>query len=278
MCYTDPPANGLFCDLDLFIKTPSGTILFGNNISSREEHQFSTSEKITVKKSDLEEGKYELHVLSSEFGIYETLEYSLILSADIDFNKIKMTPETKCIQSCSHKGKCIEGVCQCIEDRSGRFCQQLVPFLKQRNEVIMSYQHVQYFRYISKSRIKKVALSIKGLYSDITYSACISEGSYATPISSPEWVCTSRISPLSNITITTLAESTRQFFIAIHSTLDKSHEIKVLSEIIEDHTLGLVDILAICFIILVSVALVFIQAFCYCLKDEYEESADHTDV
>jgi hypothetical protein len=103
MSYLDAPSVdweiALVIDLDLYIKTPSGEIIFGNQHpggQAEREERFSTSERILLFPNELTAGgTYELHVVANgNWDWIETDEYafSLVLAGPIvyqsDFHPI----------------------------------------------------------------------------------------------------------------------------------------------------------------------------------------------
>lgn len=65
MAYLDEPDESenaiLVVDIDMYLVTPSGKILYGNSKPNNHEEHLSTVEKIVIENTNIESGEYELH-------------------------------------------------------------------------------------------------------------------------------------------------------------------------------------------------------------------------
>jgi hypothetical protein len=85
MSYADPPlsvlsATPLYADLDLIVIDPTGASFFGNG----QQDSLSTTEKVIVPRTSIRSGKYEIHVIASDFIFDDEVSYALVVRAPFD--------------------------------------------------------------------------------------------------------------------------------------------------------------------------------------------------
>jgi hypothetical protein len=91
MAYLDYPIVGhtipLIADLDMFIRMPNGTIVYGNMRENSREERFSTVERILLWPSELEMGRYEIDVVAhGDFSLFQNhhTTFSIAVAGPID--------------------------------------------------------------------------------------------------------------------------------------------------------------------------------------------------
>jgi hypothetical protein len=109
----------MFADLDLFVKTPAGDVLYGNGGVER----FITTERIVIPNAAV--GDYEIHVLAEVQDNGDTeVGFATVVSGKIG-DGLEFSRETNdCTRSCAPGGVCNAGVCQCTDEHYvGHFCE-----------------------------------------------------------------------------------------------------------------------------------------------------------
>lgn len=140
LSWIDPPLMPdsnvpFFADIDIYLITPSGKVIYGNQKENNEEESFSNSEKVVI--DNVEDGKYEIHIKYNKIidEVIDSLLYSLVVTGPFDHNDLLSNPpilllnnnyEEKCPNNCNGNGKCINGQCVCDEHHTGIHCQTLI--------------------------------------------------------------------------------------------------------------------------------------------------------
>ncbi|OHT09675.1 Clan SB, family S8, subtilisin-like serine peptidase [Tritrichomonas foetus] len=161
MVYLDPPLDPdnrahLFADLDLVIKSPTGQYFIGNNVTEADSDAFSNSERIIIPKEEVVQGKYEIHIISSEYPLDEKVQYALVVNGPFDQNVndeknplfLVSEKSNQCISDCSEHGTCHSGRCQCNDGFTGLTCNTKVFDLHENESNIDVYSHkkIKYFK------------------------------------------------------------------------------------------------------------------------------------
>ncbi|KAH0787780.1 Clan SB, family S8 [Histomonas meleagridis] len=117
----------IYYDLDLIVVSPSKKIYIGNNRINDTEH-YTLNEKVIVQTSELEQGEYEIHVITKvNIEQNDTIPYVVSVvgpftQTDITTNPkyIIMTNTTECISS--DNGECNNGLLKCKTGYTGQLC------------------------------------------------------------------------------------------------------------------------------------------------------------
>jgi len=154
-------------ELDLFVKTPSNMIIFGNQKPSNEEETYSTTERIVI--SDPIPGLYEVHIVSSKFPI-DTLEanYSIVINGPFNNTDFSLNPpEVRIFDSdkCEMCESCSEQyTCNCNHSTTGILCQTRVNPINKGETVsskLISRSHFHSMIQIPSESKKYVKFSIQ---------------------------------------------------------------------------------------------------------------------
>lgn len=128
----------IFCDLDLIVVTPSGKILTGNEKKSGNSEHLTPNEKIIIKSEDVEDGDYEIHILSNiPDDVNVTAKYVVVAVGPFQHNDVKKNPiyiEMKPTEECltlNENGVCKNGKLECKEGYTGILCQNNIAFIEE---------------------------------------------------------------------------------------------------------------------------------------------------
>jgi subtilisin family serine protease len=198
LAYLDPPLdpsylNPLFADIDLVVVHPNGQAFFGNG----RQDSLSTVEKVII--DNVTPGRYELHVISSEFPLPQRINYSMVIRGPFnhsDFTSnpviIQGTTVRQCLPNCAN---CVEGKCLCAESRRGHSCQDAVALTSEDGvvEVNLAVGVITYIKLVmqkSNGTGSDAYLALTHVSGDARARlfGCWSAVD-ASSIASPDWTC-----------------------------------------------------------------------------------------
>lgn len=174
MSYIDLPASAetliaLVVDLDLFVVSPSGTVL--HPIGSSED-QYSTVERIYIEKKNVEVGTYKVYIKSSQPKSSSQLS-SIPLSIVAIGSISSFTPSASSshlladsnapwTDVCSSKSVAIQDGCKCYDGNTGLFCQHEVINFPTENEQVYTIPPMEtlYLKGILKGMNKNFNLNM----------------------------------------------------------------------------------------------------------------------
>ena len=114
----------LAVDLDLYVKIPSGEVLFGNSNFNDEPEHFSTVERVLIRNADLDNGEYLIYVHSHDpykLGV----KFSVVCTGPLDKEQreIVFKPAERSELFCMNGGTLsTDNTCQCPEGYLGHLC------------------------------------------------------------------------------------------------------------------------------------------------------------
>ncbi|KAH0792193.1 Clan SB, family S8, subtilisin-like serine peptidase [Histomonas meleagridis] len=154
----------IYYDIDLVVVSPSGQIFYGNHHDNNIEEHFSTNERVTIWKNEIEEGEYTIHLFSNE--VCENVKCSVVAigpfdqkSTSINSKFLEFEETNSCITDKS--GVCVNGTMECDGEHNGNLCQnQIQKIQKGENTFLIDAHTVMYF-YTNPINSNSLNLSIK---------------------------------------------------------------------------------------------------------------------
>ncbi|OHT07040.1 Clan SB, family S8, subtilisin-like serine peptidase [Tritrichomonas foetus] len=127
MVYNDPvlpPERAMryFADVNIYLISPSNKVFYGNDGPFKNGDPFATIEKIFVHDSELVDGDYVIHVVSSDYPTNDQVLFSLVVNGPITTD-ILPVDDKKCPADCGNNGKCVNGQCVCDAYFTGISCE-----------------------------------------------------------------------------------------------------------------------------------------------------------
>ena len=152
LCWLDPPTDDqhapIFADLDLFIETPKGDVIFGNQKPNQIEEDHSTSERVIIENP--EAGIYKIHIFCPEYlGQHEVLAAVVVNGpfAHLDFEK--NSPDLEFTEVAINR--------TCSIEKTGHICQHIVSKIENEstapNFSMISQQPKYFYTYFQNDPI-----------------------------------------------------------------------------------------------------------------------------
>lgn len=142
MAYLDEPDQTesaiLVVDIDMYLVTPSGRVIYGNMKPGNHEEHLSTVEKIVIENKDIENGNYELHFYGGG-RISQTMkkmsEFSLCISGPLEGSSLY---EIESYDQSAIEWKYKENTEKCVFPKIGLNCQMEVVEATNHSSVTIS--------------------------------------------------------------------------------------------------------------------------------------------
>ncbi|KAH0785674.1 Clan SB, family S8, subtilisin-like serine peptidase [Histomonas meleagridis] len=147
----------IYYDLDLIVKSPTGKIYMGNNHTYDTEH-LTLNEKVIIPKSEIEVGKYEIHVVTNLNIKDDKVRYVITAVGPFEQDNITANPiyiELNTTEECvsthvDNSVRCELGRFVCSESYTGQLCKQYIQNLESfDNHTIITVppNEIRYFKF-----------------------------------------------------------------------------------------------------------------------------------
>jgi hypothetical protein len=126
---------GLLCDLDLFVTTPSGGVLYGN-MNYDQEDSLSTTEKVILAPPHV--GEYVLHVRANPSFLSVPVSFALVVNGPFNHTDFVANPADM-----RHR-RFVAEPRRCDNSRTGTFCQTEVVTVRKGETVATTIRPREY--------------------------------------------------------------------------------------------------------------------------------------